>query len=307
MPAVQAIGIADDRPPPFRLPMLNDRGNVAARLAAIDSMIIDDPDGHPSTGGAASVSPARASARPAPNASTAPTAPTAPTASIAPTRAMTSPGGNETAATSSAGSALRARPDGGAHAIGQGEQSTQSGEASRGARVRAAATVPAHVRLLRPDGVDGPTPVSYTADDWRGRIKGAPARADSRVYRAVSDRSGESAPAHGTARGSATVSGQPATVSGTYAPNEGLSASKATPPAPNGSTPNPAPADAATETRPPSNSAVATHGPTAGAARAKPVSILDRAARIGLLGGLLAIFVLLFIFGPKISQWWSTR
>jgi len=38
---------------------------------------------------------------------------------------------------------------------------------------------------------------------------------------------------------------------------------------------------------------------------AKPVSMLDRAARIGLLGLLLAIFVLLFIFGPKISQWWG--
>jgi hypothetical protein len=38
---------------------------------------------------------------------------------------------------------------------------------------------------------------------------------------------------------------------------------------------------------------------------AKPVSVLDWVARIGLLGGLLAIFVLLFIFGPKISQWWG--
>jgi hypothetical protein len=215
--------------------------------------------------------------------------------------------GNETATTSSAGNARRARPDGDAHAIGQGEQSTESGEAPRGARVRAAATVPAHARLLRPDGVDGPAPVSYTADDWRGRIKGAPARADARIYGAVSDRSGESVSAHRTARGSATVSGQPATLSGAYAPSVVPSAPKEGPSAPNGSTPNPAPADAATQAKPPSNSAVATHGSTAGAARAKPVSILDRAARIGLLGGLLAIFVLLFIFGPRISQWWSTR
>jgi len=40
---------------------------------------------------------------------------------------------------------------------------------------------------------------------------------------------------------------------------------------------------------------------------AESVSILDRAARIALLGTLLAIFVLLFIFGPKISQWWGTH
>jgi hypothetical protein len=289
MPAVQAIGIADDRPPPFRLPMLNDRGDVAARLAAFDSMIIDDPDADPSTGGAANVSTAR------------PPAPTAPTAP------MTSRDGNESVATSSPSGTRGARADGDAHAIGQGEQPTESGEAPRGARVRAAATVPAHVRLLRADGVGGPTPVSYTADDWRGRIKGAPARADAHVYGAASDRSGGSAPAHLTARGSATVSGPPATVPGAYAPSEGPSAPKEGPSAPSGSAPHPAPADAATEARPASDSAVAMHGPTAGAARAKPVSILDRAARIGLLGGLLAIFILLFIFGPKISQWWSTR
>ena len=56
------------------------------------------------------------------------------------------------------------------------------GNGGDGARVRAAAAVPARARMLRPDGVPAAAPVSYAADDWRGRIKGAPARADAHVY-----------------------------------------------------------------------------------------------------------------------------
>jgi hypothetical protein len=54
MPVVQAVDIDDRRPPPFRLPALVNRGDVARRLAAIDDMDIDDAgEDEPAADGAA--------------------------------------------------------------------------------------------------------------------------------------------------------------------------------------------------------------------------------------------------------------
>ncbi|HZD99030.1 MAG TPA: hypothetical protein VE132_12830, partial [Micromonosporaceae bacterium] len=135
-----------------------------------------------------------------------------------------------------------------------------------------AATVPANARVLRPDGVQATAPASYTADDWRGRIKGTPARADAHVYGAA----GGPAPAM-------PADAIPTTpFAGTTTPTGESSRPTMAGPAGRREANGRAEADTA-----------------------KRVSILDRAARIGLLGALVAIFVLLFIFGPKISQWWG--
>jgi hypothetical protein len=220
MRAVLAIGIVTKRPPPFRLPVLNDRGDVAARLAAIDSMIIDESDQGEAPGDA----------------------PTA-AASATPAEAIS-------------------------------DQPANTAETDFPVRVRAAATVPARVRMLRPDGVPSAAPITYTADDWRGHIKGAPARADAHVYGAA----GGLASAFPTRRGPDAVS---------------------------------VPTTPADPTEPAGDTGERTVGRREATGRAEPaetvkrVSVLDRAARIGLLGALLALFVLLFIFGPKISQWWS--
>ena len=316
MPAVQAVGIATDRPPPFQLPMLDNRGDVAARLAAIDSMITDDADGW-SVAGEMPPPPVPA-ARTNPDASTnrPPRTPErgSGTRSDAPAdvhraAARVRPAGTSAVSTSPVGTgtigigstgpggsgigtgrsdADRTRPDRRASQAAAADAgpdravSPPANEAAAdGARVRAAATVPAHARMLRPGSGPGlaPAPVSYAADDWRGRIKGAPARADAQVY------------------------GAPG---GPTSPDPGAESSAAF------SVPNTRAGDAMTPAvanKAGGSAAPARHGRASERARAaeaaKPVSILDRAARIGLLGALLAVFVLLFIFGPKISQWWG--
>ena len=174
------------------------------------------------------------------------------------------------------GTSLAAAADGGPDLA---VPATANEAAGDGARVRAAASVPAHARMLRPDGVPAAAPVSYAADDWRGRIKGAPARADAQIYGAPG---GPTSPVPGASL-SAGLS-----VSNTRA----------------GDATTPAAANSERGTATPAGHGRAMER-TRAAETAKPVSMLDRAARIGLLGGLLAIFVLLFIFGPKISQWWS--
>jgi hypothetical protein len=270
MPAVQAVGITTDRVPPFQLPVLDNRGDVAARLAAIDSMIIDDADGGSIAGDTplAPVSAARANADALAN---------------RPPR-ISEPGPRIRADASADAhrAAARVRPVG-SSAVGSSDLAvppTAANEAAGdGARVRAAASVPAHARMRRPDGVPAAAPVSYAADDWRGRIKGAPARADAQIY--------------GAPGGSRSQGPRASLAAGLSVPN--TRAGDATTPA------------AANSER--GAAAPAGHGRAAERTRAadaaKPVSMLDRAARIGLLGGLLAIFVLLFIFGPKISQWWG--
>lgn len=276
MPAVRAVGITTDRPAPFRLPVLDDRGDVVARLAAIDAMVIDEDPG-PST--------PTASARPRADGNDADVR--AGTANIG--RGVAA---SRIPASRATGPDARRRhgdpdavgPAGGSEAASGGEGAS-GGEASRGARVRAAATVPARARVLRPDGVEGPGPVSYTADDWRGHIKGTPARADAHIYGASPAMGGDST-THRDARGSGSVPapippGPPAAPTRTTTPN------------------------AATTIEPATHRAGPKHGQGTAATAAKPVSILDRAARIGLLGALIAIFVLLFIFGPRISQWWG--
>jgi hypothetical protein len=274
MPAVQAVGIASDRPASFRLPVLDDRGDVAARRAAIDSMIIDDSHVPPGAAQTAPL-PATPTDRDAPaNRARTPEArftasagvpsanspkPAAGTSAVGTSAVGTSAVGTSAVGTSAIGtSAIRASRDRDAEptgptngapdvaAPGNGHDAGEGGEAARAARVRAAVTLPAHARMIRPDGDQAAAPVSYTADDWRGHIKGAPARPEARVY--------------GAAGGPDSA--------------------------------NPVTAELAAPT-PPSGDVT------------KPISILDRAARVALLGTLLAIFVLLFIFGPKISQWWG--
>jgi hypothetical protein len=289
MPAVQAVGITTDRPPPFQLPVLDNRGDVAARLAAIDSMIADDADGGSPAGDTrlapASIARANADAhvnRPPRVPETVSRARTDASAdahrAAARVRAVgTSAVGTSAVETSAVGTgagtigtgrsdADRAGTDNGTSPADGGPDravpTTANEAAGDGARVRAAVTVPAHARMLRPDGVAAAAPVSYAADDWRGHIKGAPARADAQVY---------GAPGGPTSAGAGA----------------GSSAAVSAPTTRAGDAPTPAVANSERGTA------------------AKPVSMLDRAARIGLLGLLLAIFVLLFIFGPKISQWWG--
>jgi hypothetical protein len=273
MPGVRAVGITTDRPAPFRLPVLDDRGDVVARLAAIDAMVTDEDPG-PST--------PTASAGPFADGNDADVlAGTANTArGVAASRI---PAGRATGP-----DALRRHgdPDAAGPAGGGQAASGSGGEASRGARVRAAATVPARARVLRPDGVEGPGTVSYTADDWRGHIKGAPARADAHVYGASPATGGDSPTTHRDARGSVSVP----------AP---------TPPAPPAGPTGTTTSNAAATIEPATHRAGPKHGQGTAATPEKPVSILDWAARIGLLGALIAIFVLLFIFGPRISQWWG--
>jgi hypothetical protein len=308
MPAVQAVGVATDRPPPFHLPVLDNRGDVAARLAVIDSMITDDADdaslARDPTLAPASIARANADALADRLLRVPETPPRArPGASADAHRAAarvrpvgTSAVGTSAVSSSGVGTGAggigaersgvdRPRPDRGispATAADRGPHvavpPTATKAAGDEARARAAATVPAHTRMLRPDGAPATAPVSYSADDWRGHIKGAPARSDAQVY------------------------GAPG---GPTSPRAGASSSAAV------SVPTARAGDATTPTV--VNGArgtAAAAGPGKSTERvqakeAKPVSMLDRAARIGLLGGLLAIFVLLFIFGPKISQWWG--
>ena len=287
MPAVQAVGITTDRPPPFHLPVLDNRGDVAARLAAIDSMITDDADDGSLAGDAAPApaSMARVNAdaltdRPLRVPETLSRPRTGASADAHRAAARVRPAETSAVSSSTVSSSTVSSGAVGTGADGTGAGGMGMGQSGAGdeARVRAAATVPAHVRMLRPDGAPATASVSYSADDWRGHIKGAPARADAQVYGAPggppSPRPGAGSPAAvsvPTARaGDATA---PAVVNG-----EGASATPAG------------------------------HGKSTERVRAKepkPVSMLDRAARVGLLGGLLAIFVLLFVFGPKISQWWA--
>ncbi len=313
MPAVQAVGITTDRPPPFRLPVLDNRGDVAARLAAIDSMITDDAD-RGSLAGETPLAPASiARANADALASRAPREPepgswTRTNASADANRvaARVRPVGISAVGTSALGtSALGAnavqtgaggsgtgrsdadltRPERGTSPAGAADDRPNlaaprtANAAGDGARVRAAATVPAHAQLLRPDGVPAAAPVRYAADDWRGHIKGAPARADAQVYGALGGPT-----SLGAGASSSAASSLPDTRAG------------------DATTPSVANGERGT-TAPPGHGRAKER--TQAAEAAKPVSMLDRAARIGLLGGLLAIFVLLFIFGPKISQWWG--
>jgi hypothetical protein len=300
MPAVQAIGVVTDRPPPFRLPVLDDRGDVAARLAAMDSMIIDE-SGRRATSGDVPTGPASArradgdtiSDRPPRTPETAfPASAGAASAEAAKSAIGISAVSNSTVGMSAvsngavgkavAGAGGRHRDPGveGVTSVASGRvvpadasnnAGREGGEAPRGARVRAAATVPARARMLRPDGVQAAAPATYTADDWRGHIKGTPARADAHVY--------------GAAGGPASAM-----------PAEAILTTPFT-----GTT---TPTGDSSEHRMSGRREATARAESA--ETAKRVSILDRAARIGLLGALLAIFVLLFIFGPKISQWWGT-
>lgn len=121
-----------------------------------------------------------------------------------------------------------------------------------------------------------PSSVRYAPGDWRGRIKGAPARADAHVYGAPGDSASAGAETNSPAAFSVPTARAGGATTPGFANNEGGTA----PPAGHGRA-------------------------TKRAEATQPISPLDRAARIGLLGGLLAIFVLLFIFGPRISQWWG--
>jgi hypothetical protein len=287
MPAVKAVGIASDRPPRFRLPVLDDRGDVAARLAAIDSMIIDDSD--VPRGDALT---AAASATPADRDALANDAPPAPETRFRASTGLPSVDAPKRAVGTSAigTSAVRtsrdrdATPTGRANAApdqaapGSRHGAAEGGDAPPAARVRAAVALPAHPPMIRPDDVQG-APVRYPADDWRGRIKGAPARADANVYGA----------------GGGLASANPAT------------GASATPAAPAGDATKPARDNGEATTAGPVGRPQVTGRRGQAVDTAKPISVLDRAARIALLGALLAIFVLLFIFGPKISQWWGTH
>jgi hypothetical protein len=301
MPAVHVVGITTDRPPPFHLPVFDNRGDVAARLAAIDSIITDDADGGALADdaplGTASIARANADglANRPPASETASRARTGGSADAHRAAARVRPVGNSAVGNGAVGTSAvgigtgrsdadRTRPDRDTSpaAVADGRPDLavppRANEAAGdGARVRAAAAVPARARMLRPDGVAAAAPVSYAADDWRGRIKGAPARADAHVY---------------------GVSGGPTSAG----PGAG-SAAVSVPAARAGDATTPV-ANIKRGTVAPAGRGKATQS-AQGTDTSQPVSMLDRAARIGLLGALLAIFVLLFIFGPRISQWWS--
>lgn len=267
MPVVQAIGLGHDMPAPFHLPTLNNRGDVAARLAAIDAMEFDEPDEVSAAGsdayhGGGHVE--RSPIREVPG--TAPTRWAAGSDGVAGTR--------------------------------------------DGAAIRGAAAVPPHARILLPEGVEAPGATSYADDDWRRHIKGPGGRTASRVYGPGGSADAGRPPWHAGATGfggSGSLVGDPPPIS---------------PMAGDPRVPGPAFADsfgptAHSPTRGPERDErlLARHGHETTAESAdesaeddgKPLSTMDKIARIAVVLGIAGIFVVLFIFGPKISQWWSTH
>jgi hypothetical protein len=259
MPVVHAIDIVPDRPRPFRLPVLADRGDVAGRLAALDAMDAEtDEDADDSIE--------------SPSAEPPPARPDRLARHRRPDTGEFMPAGGPVATTSPAASPPSEPIEPVSPVESVDVASVEADIAPTPGRVRAAAAVPPGVRLGARGVAPSPGAVGYSTADWRGRIKGAPPRAAAHMYGAP-----------------------PVTV----------------PP------PLDVQPEAAAAAEPPSATALPTTpaGPVLDGTASTTVdngdadrklSPLDLAARIAFITALVVIFVLLFVFGPKISSWWSS-
>jgi hypothetical protein len=347
MPVVQAVGLGSDRHSPFSLPTLVNRGDVAARLAAIAAMddgAADAPAGathapagvEPSTMADAPAATAKPVADVAPRPAAVGRAAVGRAAVVAPridepadiaiprqpdaASAATEPSPTDEADATSVEAPVDATapgvtapdmtaagltaPDMTAPGVTAPEKAPPARGSARvgGSRpARGAAAVPTRAH---PPATEAPHVTSYADDDWRGHIKGAGHRTDGRVYTATAEPPNAGAEPPSTAAPAPTKPPPPTTPPSapTTTPVPLALATARIPTAPlRSASDRDDVADVPAMATAPASSAEeeeSEHAP-------KHLSVADRLARIGVVLVIVAIFVVLFLLGPKINQWFS--